>query len=106
MSDDSSDEPKLSRKLMREDERDQYEAYVEMGKIGSDSSEQGEVIEAEVVGDLIQYVAEYPDGSTVNGTLGPRVQQSTRLTENGLEQLADELIGTSIDPLPAEYRER
>jgi hypothetical protein len=65
------------------------------------TDKKGEVVEANVQNGNVVYKAEYPDGTWVRGVWGKSIAgPNTQLSKDGLENLAEEIVGKPVDPLP------
>ena len=59
---------------------------------------QGEIVDARVEDGRIKYVAEFPDGYRIGGILTRDVAgRHTTMEDSTMEQLADQIVGSSID---------
>lgn len=58
----------------------------------------GTIVEAELVGSHIEWIAEYPDGWRLAGevTAGGG---NTHITNEGLEHFAEAMIGAEVEPV-------
>lgn len=57
---------------------------------------EGRIVKAAREGKRVKYTADYPDGRQVSGVFTNRVAGAV-LTEDGLQTLVEELIGTTVE---------